>query len=547
MKTLRKAVLSALALCLCGFFASAQDLAVTKVKDKFGYADPSGNVVIKADYTKAYPFENGRAKVQKGDKWGYIGTDGKPVIKIEYDNIEEFQNGLARVKKGGKYGYIKDDGTIYIKPAWNYIGTINEDGYVWVGKGKSLSQALKGLYRNDTLVVPAKFYGLGFYVATDSADYTSGNVITHKDGIPVNCEITENLAKLSCSKEPYIWANWGAYTTVFDLDGKVLVKNVNGAVGMPRDGYMLKRAYSKKGKKEYYDFNYFAANGKGTKLFKKDIRQLVDPEDVYDACGPFVNGKALCGDGSEAYLIDIYADRKSGSYSKLAPVAGGYFLSTRNGRMGILSPDGTEIVAPTYRKITPASADGTVYAAKNENHRSGFIGADGATIIPFDYDDASAFVGGKAYVKQGQFYGIIDRNGKFVVKNRWEAILPAASPDDDLVWVKSPDTQKWSVLQISTDKLPFDIAADDCYTFDSKGRALYKKDDLFGAVGSDGSAVLPLSFNTVATANRALVYIDQAGKPRMEEIDAYRFNIYNHPGINSFRLHQKISSNMWDY
>lgn len=527
--------------------ASAQGLSVTKVKDKFGYADASGNVVIKANYTTAYPFENGKAKVQKDNKWGYIGTDGKPIIKIEYDNIEEFVNGIALVKKGDKYGYIKENGTFYIKPEWSFIGSINEDGYVWVAKGKTLSEAFKGLYRYDKLIIPAKYNSLGFYVVTDSADYTSGEAIIHINGLPRNNEIRENFAKLSCSKEPYIWATFGVLSNIFDLEGKPLLKNIKGAAGMPQDGYVLVRKYSKKGEKEYHDYNYYAVNANGKKLFKKDVRQLVDPEDVYESCGPFRSGRAMCGTEKEAFLIDNMTNLKSAIYSRLNPVANGQFICISDNRMGIISPEGTEVVAPTYRSIVPVTADASVYAAKNNNHRSGFIGADGSTIIPFRYDETYAFVGGKGYVKQGQYCGIIDSEGNFIVKNRWEDILPAAAENDDLVWVKSPATQKWSVLQISTDKQPFEILADDCSAFDDKGRAIYQKDGHVGAIASDGSSVLPLYFDSVSTALRALNYIDLNGEANMNEINAYRFNIHNSPDLHKFRLHQNISSNMWDY
>lgn len=548
MKEYFKIILSTFALAAFGFYAMAQDLTVTRVKEKFGYADENGNVVIKADYTKAYPFENGRAKVQKGDKWGYIGTDGKPVIKIEYDNIEEFQNGIARVKKGKKYGYIREDGTIYISPEYDFIGAINEAGYTWVGKGKTLDAAVKGLYKDGKLIIPVKYLTLGFYVPTDSIDYTTGAVIEHLNGHPKNYEIDRNLAKLSVSKEPYIWAySYGNF--VFDLEGNMLVKNIGGAAGMPRDGYMLKRYHSTKGKNHYYDFNYIAADGKSSKLFKKDIRQLVDLENVYESCGAFNDGTAMCGTESSAYLIDKTGKQVSETYTRLIPVVGRrHFICTAGGGLqGIISAAGNVTVNPEYKRIISSSRDGSVFGACNQQMRCGFIGADGSQIIPFDYDDVTSFIGGKAFVRQGQYYGIIDTAGNYIVRNAWEALCPPARETDDFIWAKSPKSQKWNVLQISKDACPFEIEVDEATTFDEKGRALYRQGELVGAVGTDGTTVLPLNFSSFDVATRALRYIDEQGKPRMEEIDAYRFNIYNHPDIHKFRLHQKISSNLWDY
>ena len=242
---------------------SAQTLTVMKEKEKYGYADENGKMIIKAQYTQAYPFENGKAKVRKGDKWGYIDEKGKSLIAIDYENIEPFENGIARVKKGGKYGYIKEDGTVYIKPEYDFIGTFNEDGWLWVGKGKSLKESNKGLYRHDQLIMKPGPQYLGFYLRTDSADYTDGHPIGTNEAGPVHNEIKTNFCRLSRSTEPYIWTMpLGIYTRIFDLDGVQVVAQQTGAVGMPKDGYSIVRKYTSKKGKTYYDFNYVAADGK---------------------------------------------------------------------------------------------------------------------------------------------------------------------------------------------------------------------------------------------------------------------------------------------
>lgn len=544
----RKA-LSLLSAAILTASITAQDLSVKKVEEKYGYADESGTMVIKASYEHAYPFQGDRAKVCKDGKWGYIGKNGKAIIPIQYDNIEEFENGLARVSKGGKYGFIKEDGTVYIKPDFNFIGSFNEDGYIWVAKGKTLKEATKGLYRHDKEIIPPKVQYLGFYVKTDSADYTSGVPVSAKDGVPGNNEITQNFCRLSHSEYPYIWVTpIAGQNIIYDTDGKVVIKAQRGAIGMPRDGYSLKRAYSKSGNKQYYSYNYISADGKSSKLFKKDIKQLLDNDNIFESCLPFDNGIAMCGNESNAYLIDTSGNNVSSLYDKLQLVPGKGYITTYNNVSGLITLDGKEIVEPKYTKLLAPFGDGGILPAQEPaTGRFGFIDFSGKQAVPFRFEDAIAFSDGKAYIKENGYYGIVDTDGNYIVRNRWEAILPPDHPESGLTWGQSPETKKWHAIRISDDTLAFEQGYDAAGTFDPKGRAIIRTGDLFGAVGADGSTILPTCFNDEATAHAAIGYIDAEGKTVMAEIDAYRFNIYNSPARHKYRLHETVATNMWDF
>lgn len=528
---------------------SAQTLTVMKEKEKYGYADENGKMIIKAQYTQAYPFENGKAKVRKGDKWGYIDEKGKALIAIDYENIEPFENGIARVKKGGKYGYIKEDGTIYIKPEYDFIGTFNEDGWLWVGKGKSLKESNKGLYRHDQLIMKPGPQYLGFYVRTDSADYTDGHPIGTNEAGPAHNEIKTNFCRLSRSTEPYIWTMpLGIYTRIFDLDGLQVVAQQTGAVGMPKDGYSIVRKYANKKGKIYYDFNYVAADGKSKKLFKKDIRQQVDTADIYESCTPFHNGKALCGTESLAYLIDNQGNTLTDMYDRLTPVKGLGYISRQGDRYGLLSLGGQENVAPSFQLILPPFEGSQILPAQdNSTGRFGFIDFSGKQLVPFRFEDAIAFTDGKGYVKENGYYGIVDLQGNYIVKNRWQHILPATTAGCDYLWVQSPETSKWQCLNISRDALSFDSAFDGANSFDDKGRALIMSGDKIGAVSVDGTSILPVRFTTQDIASAALRYLDNEGKSFMNDTEAFRFNIYNNGERHKYRLHQQIADEMWDF
>src|SRR5574344_1402282 len=101
-------------------------------KDKYGYIDRDGNMVLKYEYKEAGPFVEGKAKVCKGDKWGYINESGKEVIPLKYSDIDVWNNGYCRVAvggstkegylKGAKYGIISQNGDYVLKPEYDEIG-----------------------------------------------------------------------------------------------------------------------------------------------------------------------------------------------------------------------------------------------------------------------------------------------------------------------------------------------------------------------------------------------------------------------------------------
>ncbi|HEY9062997.1 MAG TPA: WG repeat-containing protein, partial [Pseudobacteroides sp.] len=61
-------------------------------------------------------FSEGLAVIQVKDKQGYIDTSGKVIVKPVFEPASEFKNGLARVNYGGEWGYINKEGEFVYKP-----------------------------------------------------------------------------------------------------------------------------------------------------------------------------------------------------------------------------------------------------------------------------------------------------------------------------------------------------------------------------------------------------------------------------------------------
>lgn len=81
-------------------------------KNRIGFFNQSGKIVVAPFYDFARPFSNGLAAVcngcekeiidehyiMKGGKWGFIDKNGEIVIPLKYNDVNDFENGTAKVK-----------------------------------------------------------------------------------------------------------------------------------------------------------------------------------------------------------------------------------------------------------------------------------------------------------------------------------------------------------------------------------------------------------------------------------------------------------------
>ena len=119
-------------------------------KDRAGYLNAKGEVVIQPQFHAAFAFSEGLANVSKDGLWGFINKSGEWVIPLRFKYGNGFSEGLAGVSLGEKgWGFIDRTGKVVI-PArfgWVYggfrhglaavasdgkLGYINKEGeWVW--------------------------------------------------------------------------------------------------------------------------------------------------------------------------------------------------------------------------------------------------------------------------------------------------------------------------------------------------------------------------------------------------------------------------------
>jgi hypothetical protein len=88
-----------------------EGIAKVKLKQKWGFIDSTGNVIIAPKYNQVENFVDGLAKVRIGQRWGLVDRTGQVVIQPTFDWIYDFnENGIAKVKIDGQEYYMNKQG-----------------------------------------------------------------------------------------------------------------------------------------------------------------------------------------------------------------------------------------------------------------------------------------------------------------------------------------------------------------------------------------------------------------------------------------------------
>tara|TARA_B100000683_G_scaffold188793_1_gene181990 strand:+ start:12 stop:1352 length:1341 start_codon:yes stop_codon:yes gene_type:complete len=100
---------------------SEQLAAVQLDNDLWGYLNTEGKMAHFAQYNHALSYSSGLAAVENNkEKFGYINKDGRRVINFQFDDAKSFSEGLAPVRIGKLWGYIDTTGKIVIEPQFEF-------------------------------------------------------------------------------------------------------------------------------------------------------------------------------------------------------------------------------------------------------------------------------------------------------------------------------------------------------------------------------------------------------------------------------------------
>lgn len=95
-------------------------------KERYGFMNSHGEVMIPAVYELSGFFIEGLALVVKDDKYGFINKNGKLQIPFLYESVTDFNNGRSIVELNGKFGMIDRNGYYVFECIYDDLGMFSE-------------------------------------------------------------------------------------------------------------------------------------------------------------------------------------------------------------------------------------------------------------------------------------------------------------------------------------------------------------------------------------------------------------------------------------
>lgn len=300
----------------------------------------------------------------------YINDDDEAQLTITYREASLFREGLAVINNEGNYGYIDDEGEMALPDIYK-DATIFRNGKAWAVRSGSAPGVInrKGETKftlGQAIEAEIFYEGFARFTARESGGIRYG-FISDEGEITV----------------PAIY--YGA--TRFS-NGLASVEDMNG-----KWGYI---------------------NTKG---------EAVIPA-TFDEAGSFdKEGRAIVRSNNKYGIID-----KNGEYI-LQPTFewlekdGNNYIATSKGLYGWSNQKGEWIIEPQYQSAY-RFFDSDLAPVQAPTGRWCYINRKGKIKIKEQFDEAYPFVGNKALVKAGPYYGFINDDGKYVINPRYTWISP---------------------------------------------------------------------------------------------------------------------------
>lgn len=551
------------------FVLKSQEL-ITPYKDeknKWGLICEDGSVVVKPQYSEMDAIGNGYYQVAvggkfkngvlEGEKWGIINQSGHEILKAEYDEIGDFINGAATITKGNKIGFINCDYKIITEPKYDFVGTMNSQGLVWVNSGgkydnKHLGFISKGKFGiiniAGDIIIPVSYSALG-YICQTKYYYNQTKVYNAKNDL-------ERLV-LECGSQNALWPKpierkpgsmipsesiGLAFSKKIDLtrngitsiDGNVLVKDdIYQRCAMPTEE--LSMVLTRKNQIGYHDV-------RSCKFITADVLK---------SAFSFSGNKAIGIDAKNKWIFfDKTLSRIGERYDWISPLIGSYYLVRHGSKMSLLEAETLEPVISDKEYIFPMKHGRMAYK-DFESGLWGFLNESGAVTLPAQYDYAYSFNYGVACVRGKNGWGMIDDTCKEVVPTRFESIVFPTFDGVDKVWVSTgTDAPSYKCWHIGIFDFSFENSYEDVWNFKTIAGLEYatvKLGGKYGQIDNCGNVIIPIEHERKSIAEEALNYKIRHGFDKWQPIHSYRFNCLYKNKHKVYTIKDTLPNENWDY
>ncbi|HLP22082.1 MAG TPA: WG repeat-containing protein [Chitinophagales bacterium] len=121
-----------------------------------------------------------------------------------------------------------------------------------------------------------------------------------------------------------------------------------------------------------------------------------------------------------ALSFSAIAQEVTQQYDKIEKFNQGVAIAWKNGKCGLITQDGKEVIKPQYDRISGFGRDGIAYTTKKG--LIGLINMTGKVIVDNIYGDIGRFNGPWAITRKNGLAGMINKQGKVLIENKYETI-----------------------------------------------------------------------------------------------------------------------------
>lgn len=333
-----------IATAFAGFNAAAakadgSDLYAFRWKDKWGYMDKTGKVVIQPQFAEARQFSEGRAVVGKPKhfethdlmKYGYIDVTGKLAIPYAYHHAGDYENGVATAVKWDPdfdRGYEVEDGlntNYYLRPDGTCILTTHSD--------------IAYDFSDGRVVV----FNWDYEDCFDILDENGKSYLKYDESIGWVYGFSEGLAAFQKDEK----------LGYLDVNGKMVIKNIYEAAGYFSEGLAL--FSNDPGEKKKYGF------------IDKTGAVKIPPQ--FEEARAFSHGLAAVMQNGKWGFID-----KTGTlvipceFDNARSFSGGYAAVQQGNKRGFIDKTGNIVLPPKYKNVRDVRSGLVMVTDSKENY-----------------------------------------------------------------------------------------------------------------------------------------------------------------------------------